>query len=145
MSRYYPVKGVQVTAAIRPACNIIMRTLNLTMRHICKPTFSPAPFHACSVSAAAFFTCRTRTSHDDTRAIRRCQSLTFRSRSEPNSARLLSFQSYFFALTKPAIANCKTRTNRCAKCTDSARLRLLRELRTGWVWSSHDTHWVGQL
>lgn len=31
--------------------------------------------------------------------------LTFRSRSEPNNARLLSFQSYFLALTSPLMAN----------------------------------------
>ena len=32
-------------------------TSNLTIRQISKPGFSPAPFQAFSVSAAAFFTC----------------------------------------------------------------------------------------
>lgn len=82
-------------------------TLNLTMRQIWMPTFDPAPFQAGSVCADSFFTC---TQYKEFWYKMLCayiyyrRGLAFLSVSDPNSARLLSFQSYFLALTKPAMS-----------------------------------------
>ena len=76
--------------------NIYTITLNFTILQICSPTLVPAPFQAGSVSADAFFTCGK---HIQSK-MATCglhKSRTFRSTSLPNSAMLLSFQSYFFA------------------------------------------------
>ena len=87
------------------------RTLNLTIRQICIPTLSPAPFQAGSVCADSFFTYTTnrtpvmplKLDYWRRQVLVQVAISTFLSVSEPNSARLLSFQSYFLAFLSPAI------------------------------------------
>lgn len=105
-------------------------TLNFTILHICNPTFDPASFHACSVSAAAFLTWvreRKQIMHamnpyvaDST--AKQYRQLTFRSKSDPNNSKLLSFQSYFLALTRPDMTT-HTRLNRTTTNTSQERER----------------------